>query len=116
MNEKMKYYTEGFIKSITVGQGKAPVKADKIEIEVSVPYKIPDGEKNLLLFIAETSNNKDNHASKPTKALIVNEGSLERIDCKRFDAQFLIVLKQTHSKVRVVLDEKLATLEYIEAK
>ena len=98
----MSYYTEGYVKGVGIGKGKAPVKVDNICIEVVAPYKMLLRDKEFALFVE--GNGKD----------VALKGD-ESVECKEFDAQFLFLLKQTHSKVRFVFDDKVHVLERIVA-
>ena len=111
----MSYYTEGYVKGVGVSKGKKCSKADKFCIETVAPYKVLLGGKDFALFVAGDGEDKDINSKEEMDAKIKSVAALESVECKEFDAQFLFLLKQTHSKVRFVFDDKVHVLERIVA-
>lgn len=103
----MSYYTEGYVAGMAIKKGEIPAKADSISIETAAPYRVRIGESDFGLFIAGNGDRKIEKIEK-TGALMANVPV--NVKCEEFDAQFLLVLKQTHSKVRFVLNDKLNEL------
>ena len=111
----MTYYTEGYVKGVGIGKGKAPVKVDNICIEVVAPYKMLLRDKEFALFVEGDGKDVALKDDEELNAKIKGASTLESVECKEFDAQFLFLLKQTHSKVRFVFNDELNVLERIVA-
>ena len=123
----MSYCTEGYVKGVGVSKKENPSKADKLCIETVAPYKLQLHDKDFALFVEEKDINsneekdinsneeKDINSNEEIGAKIKSVAALESIECKEFDAQFLFLLKQTHSKVRFVFNDELNVLERIVA-
>jgi hypothetical protein len=111
----MSYYTEGYVKSVGVSIGKKSSDADKLYIEIVAPYKVLLGGKDFALFVAGDGEDNDINSNEEMGAKIKSVATLESVKCEEFDAQFLFLLKQTHSKVRFVFNDELRVLERIVA-
>ena len=111
----MSYYTEGYIKSFGISKGETPVKADKLCIEPIAPYKVLLHDKDFALFVAGDGDECVLNGDEECGAKIKGTASLTSVACNVFDAQFLFVLKQTHSRVRFVFNDDLTTMEKIVA-
>lgn len=108
----MSCYTEGYITGIAIKNKEIPAKAKSISIETASSYRVRIGESDFGLFVAGNGDRKIDKIKK-TGALIAHVP--DGVKCEEFDAQFLLVLKQTHSKVRFVLNDVLNVLERIVA-
>ena len=124
----MKYYTEGYVKTITMA-GKTttspkscPVgqlllaKPTTITIEAIQPFKFDHDGNNLLFMDKDVQPRDDSGDNKPadeksggTKdrnvvrtASIVDAAS--EFTCETFDAQFLLSLKQSRTRIRFYVD------------
>lgn len=112
----MSYYTEGYVKSVgATSIGGKSSKADKLCIEVVAPFKVLLGGKDFALFVAGDGEDNDINSNEEMGAKMKSVVTLGSIGCKEFDAQLLFLLKQTHSKVRFVFNDKLQVLERIVA-
>lgn len=111
----MSYYTEGYVNSVGASIGEKPSKADKLCIETVAPYKVLLGGKDFALFVAGDGEWKNINGNEEMGAKIKSVAVLESVECEGFDAQFLFLLKQTHSKVRFVFNNKLDKLERVVA-
>lgn len=111
----MSYYTEGYVKSVGVSIGEKSSDADKLCIEIVAPNKVLLGGKDFALFVAGDGKDNDINSKEEMVAKMKRGVTLESVECKEFDAQFLFLLKQTHSKVRFVFNDELNVLERIVA-
>ena len=111
----MNYYTEGYVKSVGVSIGEKCTDADKLCIEIVAPYKVLLGGKDFALFVAGDGKDNDINSKEEMVAKMKSVVTLGSIGCKGFDFQFLFFLKQTHSKVRFVFNDKLQVLVRIVA-
>ena len=126
----MSYYTEGYISKSEVPcnqildmssdcpfAGFAPLMSSCIGIEPAQPFKVEVGvgKVPLILFV-QTQLNSTQFSMKTIEETVEEKSALKNAATKftiKVDAQFLLSLKQNHTKVRFELDPECEKIEKI---
>ena len=114
----MKYYTEGYVKTITVaGRTSTPpencpvgqllsAKPQTITIEPIQPFKFEQDGNNFILFVGgDVKSRKEEKEKKKVIGMaagLLNTAS--EFACGTFDAQFILSLKQSRVHVRFYIE------------